>query len=69
MEPAYRPAGLPVTATTTGKVALPELDEATMPTEVTRPKTGVLAPVGVIVTWSPFATLATSVASTVAFTM
>ena len=68
MAPAYRPVGLPVTATTTGNVALPELDEATMPTDVTSPNTGVLAPVGVIVTWSPFCTLATSPASTVAST-
>ena len=52
--PAYRPAGLPVTAMVTGKAAVPEEDDATMPTEATVPKTLVALPVGVISAWSPF---------------
>src|ERR1035437_77771 len=67
--PAYRPVGLPVTEMTTGKALVPEEDEATIPTELTRPNTGVVEPVAVIVTWSPWAIFATSAAPTEALTM
>ena len=67
--PAYKPVGLPVTEMTTGKALVPEEDEATIPTELTRPNTGVVEPVAVIVTWSPLAMFATSLAPTEALTM
>ena len=66
--PAYRPLGLPVTEMTTGKPVDPEEDEATIPTELTRPNTGVVEPVVVKVTWSPLAMFARSLAPTEAST-
>jgi hypothetical protein len=66
--PAYKPAGLPVTAMTTGNALVPVDDEATIPIELTRPNTGVVEPVVVIVTWSPVAMFARSLAPTEAST-
>ena len=66
--PAYRPLGLPVTEMTTGKPVDPEEDEATIPIEETRPNTGVADPLVVMVTWSPLAMFARSLAPTEAFT-
>ncbi len=67
--PAYRPVGLPVTVITTGKALDPEEDEATIPTEETRPNTGAAEPAVVMLTWSPLAMFATSLAPTEALTM
>jgi len=67
--PAYRPAGVPVTEMTTGNALDPEDDEATIPTELTKPNTGVVEPVVVMLTWSPLAMFATSLAPTEALTM
>jgi hypothetical protein len=66
--PAYRPLGLPVTEMTTGNPVDPEAEEATIPMELTRPNTGVLEPVVVMVTWSPLAMFARSLAPTEAST-
>ena len=66
--PAYRPVGLPVTETTTGNALDPEEDEATIPIELTRPNTEVVEPVPVIVTSSPLAMFAKSLAPTEALT-
>ena len=66
--PAYRPAGVPVTEMTTGNALVPEDDEATIPTELTKPNTGVAEPVVVMLTWSPLAMFATSAAPTEAST-
>src|SRR5450759_4057021 len=53
--PAYRPLGLPVTEMVTGKLALPlEDEEATMPMDLTVPKTFAALPVGVISACIPF---------------
>src|SRR5690242_20671749 len=68
--PAYRPVGEPVTATVTGNSALPlEDDEATMPTDCTTPKTGLVDPVGVISASKPDFSCARSVLPTVALTI
>ncbi len=66
--PAYRPAGLPVTEMTTGKALDPEEEEATIPTEVTWPNTGVVEPAVVMVAWLPLAMFARSLAPTEALT-
>ncbi len=59
--PAYSPLGVPVTATVTGKVALPPEEEvATIPTELTTPDTVVLLSVGVALTCRPGRTCARS---------
>ena len=58
-----------MTEMTTGKAADPDEDEATIPTEVTRPNARFDEPVGVKVTWSPLAMFATSPAPTEALTM
>ena len=66
------PLGLPVTAMTTGNVALDERRarscEATMPTDWTVPKTRAVASVGVIWACRPFLTEARSALPTLAST-
>ena len=54
---------------TTGKVATSELSVAINPMEATVPKSRVVAPVGVMVAWSPWAISPISVSSTVVLTM
>ena len=68
--PAYKPVGDPVTVIVTGNSALPlEDDDATMPTDCTTPKTGLVEPVGVISASRPDLSCARSVLPTVAFTI
>src|ERR1039457_3519616 len=67
--PWYRPDGVPVTLTTTGKVATPELVEAMRPIEATVPRTGPAAFWVVITAWSPVLFRPTTVASTLALMM
>src|ERR1039457_3355495 len=67
--PWYRPDGVPVTVMTTGKVATPELVEATRPIEATVPRTGPAAFSVVITAWSPVLIRPTTVASTLALMM
>src|SRR4051794_9106641 len=68
--PAYMPVGFPVTAMTTGKVALDDVEseDATMPTDCTVPKTRVVESVGVIWACMPFLTEARSALPTLAST-
>src|ERR1019366_1097591 len=67
--PSYRPDGVPVTLMTTGKVATPELVEATRPIEATVPRTGPAAFSVVITAWSRVLIRPTTVASTLALMM
>src|ERR1035438_7722972 len=67
--PSDRPDGVPGTLMTTGKVATPELVEATRPIEATVPRTGPAAFWVVITAWSPTLIRPTTVASTLALMM
>lgn len=70
VSPEYSPLGDPVTAIFTGKVAVVELEaEATIPTDLARPNTFVVLPLGVIWACRPFFTEARSALPTVALTV
>ena len=66
--PPYSPEGLPVTSMTTGNDETPDVVVATTPMEPTVPYTGVVAPDGVMLDWSPTWSCDTPLLDTVEFT-